>query len=164
MAGPKPSSSAKRADAILATPPASTRRDLRRWIYGSLNVLFAAVFAVAISRVVPNRLPSASIHLWTIPLALGVMAAGTLAGQRRGWWTAVIAGSALLLSTFVLIVRILISIAFLAGVYGGFGKTAAILGLVVIVLVIVLVALLPIAQVKFLMTRAGRRTYGMPLR
>jgi hypothetical protein len=139
-----------------------TSRDVRRWIYGVLDVVFAVVYAVAIWKVIPNRLPSAAVHLWSFPLATLAMGAGMLHGHARGWWIAVIAGSAVLLSTFVLIVRIAISAAFLAGVYGAFGKAAATFALVMIALVIELVALLPIAQVKYLLTRAGRRAYGMP--
>jgi hypothetical protein len=139
-------------------------RDLRRWIYGGLDGVFAIVYAIAIWQVIPNRLPSAAVHLWSLPLAMLVMAAGTLRGGRNGWWIAVIGGSAMLLSAFLLIVRILISAAFLAGVYGGFGKAAATFSLVMVALVIELVALLPIVQVKYLMTRAGRRAYGMSAR
>jgi hypothetical protein len=136
-------------------------RDLRRWIYGGLDALFAAVYAIAIWKVIPNRLPSAAVHLWTFPLATLVMAAGTLLGTRRGWWIAVVGGSAVLLAMVLLIVRILISAAFLAGVYGAFGKAAATFALVMVALVIELVALLPIVQIKYLMTRAGRRAYGV---
>ena len=125
-------------------------------------MVFAAAYAAAIWKVIPNRLPSAAAHLWTFPIATLAMAAGTLLGGRRGWWIAVIGGSAVLLSTFLLIVRIVISAAFLAGVYGAFGKAAATFALVMIALVIELVALLPIVQVKYLMTRAGRRAYGVP--
>lgn len=124
---------------------------------------FAVLYAVAIWQVIPNRLPSAAVHLWTIPLATLAMAVGTLLGTPRGWRIAVLAGSAVLLSTFVLIVRILVSAAFLAGVYGAFGKAAATFALVMVALVIELVALLPIVQVKYLRTRAGRRAYGVPV-
>jgi hypothetical protein len=137
------------------------RRDHRRWIYGGLDLLFAVGHAVAIWKVVPNRLPSAAVHLWTFPLAAAVMAAGTLWGTPRGWWIAVIGGSAMIASTFVLIVRVVISAAFLAGVYGAFGQAAATFALVMVALVIELVALLPIVQVRYLMTRAGKRAYGM---
>lgn len=136
-------------------------RDLRRWIYGGLDLLFAAVYAIAIWKVIPNRLPSAAAHLWTFPLATLAMAAGTLLGTRRGWWIAVVGGSAVLLAMVLLIVRILISAAFLAGVYGAFGQAAATFALVMVALVIELVALLPIVQIKYLMTRAGRRAYGV---
>jgi len=145
------------------SPGSRASRDPRRWIYGVLDVVFAVVYAVAIWKVIPNRLPSAAVHLWTFPLATLAMAAGTLYGNARGWWIAVIAGSAVLLSTFLLIVRIAISAAFLAGVYGAFGKAAASFALVMVALVIELVALLPIVQVKYLMTRAGRRAYGVPV-
>jgi hypothetical protein len=136
-------------------------RDLRRWIYGGLDVAFAAMYAVAIWKVIPNRLPSGSLHLWTFPLAALAMGAGTLAGGRRGWWIAVVGGSAMLLSTIALILRNVVSAAFLAGVYGAFGKAAATFALVMVALVVELVALLPILQVKYLMTRAGRRAYGV---
>ncbi|HEX2688779.1 MAG TPA: hypothetical protein VHN14_19285 [Kofleriaceae bacterium] len=158
----KPTS--KPGAAATPTPSRPGRRDARRWIYGGLDALFAAIYALAIWKVIPNRLPSAAIHLWTFPLATLVMALGTLLGTPRGWRIAVAGGSAVLLSTFLLIVRILISAAFLAGVYGAFGQAAATFALVMVALVVELVAILPILQVKYLMTRAGRRAYGLPVR
>jgi hypothetical protein len=137
-------------------------RDVRPAIYGVLDVVFAVSYAVAIWKVIPNRLPSAAVHLWTFPLAFMAMGFGCLLRTRHGWWIAVIAGSAALLSTFLLIVRIAISAAFLAGVYGAFGQAAATFALVTVALVIELVALLPIVQVKYLMTCAGRRAFGVP--
>jgi hypothetical protein len=162
---PKPQAAAPSSGTpAAATQPAAAApsRDLRRWIYGGLDVLFAAVYAVAIWKIIPNRLPSASLHLWTFPVTALVMAGGTLAGGRRGWRIAVVGGSVMLLSLFLLIVRIVISAAFLAGVYGAFGKAASTFALVMIALVVELVALLPIVQVKYLMTRAGRRAMGVP--
>jgi hypothetical protein len=143
-------------------PPGGTavHRDVRRWIYAGLDLLFASVYALAIWKVIPNRLPSAAVHLWTFPAAALAMAVGMALGGPRGWWTAVAAGSLALASLFVLIVRILISAAFLAGVYGAFGKAAATFALVVVALVVELVALLPVVQVKYLMTRSGRRAFG----
>jgi len=152
------------AGAVRLSPPASPslpHPDARRWIYGGLDLLFGAVFAVVVIAVIPNRLPSASFHLWTLPICTLAMGAGTLVGGRHGWWTAIAAGSALLLSVIVLVMRILISAAFLAGVYGAFGRAAATFALVAVALIVELVALLPIIQIKFLMTRAGRRAYGM---
>jgi len=157
----------KSATAATPTPSpprageAAVRRDARRWIYGGLDLVFAIGYAVAIWKVIPNRLPSAMAHLWTFPLATLAMAAGMLLGSPRGWWIAVIGGSVVLVSMFALIVRIVISAAFLAGVYGAFGKAAATFALVMIALTIELVALLPIVQVKYLMTRSGRRALGV---
>jgi hypothetical protein len=157
---PATAATARRTAATGATLP----RDPRRWIYGGLDLVFAAAYAVVIWKVIPNRLPSATVHLWTFPLASAAMAAGMLLGRRRGWWIAVIAGSFALASMVVLLVRIAISAAFLAGVYGAFGQAAATFALVMIALVIELVALLPIVQIKYLMTRAGRRAFGVPPR
>jgi hypothetical protein len=141
-------------------PPLPPRPDVRRWIYGGLDVLLGVVYALVIWKIIPNRLPSAAFHLWTLPVCTLAMGAGTLYGGRHGWWTAIAAGSALLLSIIVLIVRILISAAFLAGVYGAFGKAASTFAIVAVALIVEVVALLPIVQIKFLMTRAGRRAYG----
>lgn len=138
------------------------RRDVRRWIYVTLDVLFGLLQAGLILWVIPNRLPSAAVHLWTLPVGMLGMAAGMIVGGRRGWWIAVVAGSLVLLSTILMIVRILISAAFLAGVYGAFGKAAAMTALIGVALIVELVALLPIVQIKFLMSRAGRRGYGLP--
>lgn len=136
-------------------------RDARRWIYGGLDAVFAVVYAVVIVLVIPNRLPSAAIHLWTFPAAAAAMAIGMFMGHRRGWWLAVIAGSAMLVSVFVLIVRIAISAAFLAGVYGAFGQAAATFALIAVAIVVEVVALLPLVQVKYLRSPAGRRAYGV---
>jgi hypothetical protein len=142
--------------------PTAVHRDVRRWIYAGLDLLFASAYAFAIWKVIPNRLPSAAVHLGTFPVAALAMAVGMALGGPRGWWTAVVAGSLALASLFVLIVRILISAAFLAGVYGAFGKAAATFALVMVALVVELVALLPVVQVKYLMTRSGRRAFGRP--
>jgi hypothetical protein len=67
----------------------------------------------------------------------------------------------MILSTILLIIRVLVSAAFLAGVYGAFGKAAATSALIGVALVIEVVALVPLFQVKYLMTRAGRRAFAM---
>jgi len=137
------------------------RGDVRRWIYGGLGLAFAIGYAIVIVVAIPNRLPAGALHLWTAPLFTALMAGGALAGGRYGWWLAVVAGSALLVSTMLIIVRILVSAAFLAGVYGAFGKAAATFALVACALIVEMVALLPICCVKFMMSRVGRRAYGV---
>lgn len=136
------------------------RRDLRRWIFGGIDLLLVVIYAYAIWKVIPNRLPSAAVHMWSIPVATLALGAGMFIGGKPGWWTAIAGGSLLLLSAFLLVARILISAAFLAGVYGAFGKAAASFALVTVLLVIELVVLLPIFQVKFLMSRGGKQQFG----
>ena len=141
------------------------RRDVRPFIYYALDQLFVAVYAYALIAVIPNRLPSAAIHLWAIVAAMQIMALGTLAivwprARPIGRWIALAGGTLLLALAIGVIVRVLVSAAFLAGVYGGFGQAAATFALVAVALVIELVALLPLVQIKYLMSRAGRRAYA----
>jgi hypothetical protein len=143
-----------------AMPP-KQRRDVRRWIYGALDLLFAAIYAGVFVFLIPNRLPLAAVHLWSLPVLALAMAAGTLAGGRTGWRVAAVAAALLLVDVVWLLVRIVVSAAFLSGVYGGFGKAAATFSLLAAALVIEAVALLPLFQLKFLMTRAGRRALGV---
>jgi hypothetical protein len=159
-----PAKKPAQADEPEVIPEARVRarvRDPRRWIYGGLDLAFAIIYGYVVARVIPNRLPLASFHMWTIPILIGAAGVGMFLGDRHGWWVAVIAASGVLLSTFLLIVRIVISAAFLAGVYGAFGQGAVVFAIVLVALVIELVALLPLVQVKYMMSRAGKRAYGM---
>lgn len=140
-----------------ALPP---RADPRRWVYGLLGVAFACGHVFALVEVIPNRLPTAWVHLWTFPVLTLAMGVATLVRARIGWWIAVLAGSALLVSVILVVARILASAAFLAGTYGAFGRAASTFSLVAVVLILNAVALLPIVQIKWLMSRAGRRAYG----
>ncbi|MBS1118117.1 MAG: hypothetical protein H6Q90_345 [Deltaproteobacteria bacterium] len=149
---------ATRIDRRRETP---LHEDVRQRIYGVLAVGFALGYAGIMWKVIPNRLPSAMLHLATIPVFTLTMAIGTLVGRRFGWWLAVVSGSVVLLSTVMLIARILVSAAFLAGVYGAFGKAASTFALVAVALIVEAVALFPICLVKFMMSRAGRRAFGV---
>ncbi len=146
------------------TPP---KLDARPYIYLGLNQVFVAVYFYVLTYVIPNRLMSATIHLWALPVLMQLMAIGMAAiflrapdVKRMGWWLAIGAASLLLLATILLIARVLVSAAFLSGVYGAFGKAAAMSALIGVALVVELVALLPLFQIKYLMTRAGRRVYS----
>jgi hypothetical protein len=151
-------------EAAVASAPA--RRDVRPYVYLALNQIFVVVYVYVLVAVIPNRLLSAALHLWALPVLVQLMALGMaarLVGQlrRAGWWLAVVAGSLMILATILLIVRILVSAAFLSGVYGSFGKAAAMSALIGVALVVEIVALVPLFQVKYLMTRAGRRAFAM---
>jgi hypothetical protein len=143
-------------------------RDLRPYIYFALNQIFFAIYLYVLSAVIPNRLASAAIHLWALPVLLELMAIGMATRffgaerlRRTGWWVAVGAGSGLLLATILLIVRVIVSAAFLSGVYGAFGKAAAMSALIGVAIVVEIVALIPLFQVKYMMSAAGKRAYAM---
>jgi hypothetical protein len=66
-----------------------------------------------------------------------------------------------LLLEVVLLITIVMSAAYLAGVYGAFGEGAALMTLLAGFVTIQLIAILPAFQLKFLMTRAGKRCFGL---
>lgn len=154
-----------RAAAEPAAPPA---RDIRPYVYLGLNQLFVVIYFYVLTYVIPNRMMSAAIHLWSLPVLMQLMALGMATvfarasePRRIGWWVAVVSASLLVLATILLIIRVLVSAAFLSGVYGAFGKAAAISALIGVALVVELVALLPLFQLKYLRTRAGRRAFAI---
>lgn len=139
-------------------------RDPRPLIYFILDEIAVIAYSIVIVKAVPTWLTSAKLSLWSIPVAFQLMALGMATTwvpslKKQGRRLSIVAGSLLLLSVFIIIVRLIASAAFLSGVYGAFGKAAASGALVAVALVIELVALLPIVQVKYLMSRAGRRVY-----
>jgi len=143
----------------------ASRRDVRPYIYYALDQLFAIAYVVAIVALIPNRHASVAIHLWLIPIAMQVMAIGTLlvvvpAARPAARLVALAGGTLVLALTVLLLVRVLVSAAFLASVYGAFGQAAASFAFVFVALLVELVALLPIVQVKYLMSRAGRAAYA----
>ncbi|HEY5949786.1 MAG TPA: hypothetical protein VIV40_30030 [Kofleriaceae bacterium] len=156
-----------KAKTAAAPPPVVARRDLRPYIYYGLNQIFVVIYAYVVFAVIPNRNISAALHLWALPVLMQVIAFGMATVfvrseqvRRAGWFVAVGAASLMLFITILLIVRVLVSAAFLAGVYGAFGKAAAMSALIGVALVVELVALLPLFQIKYLMTRSGRSVFA----
>ena len=139
------------------SPPS---RDIRPWIYGSLDLVFTVLYVVLATVVAPSRAMSGQFLQWLLVLSGLAMAVGALSRTKWGWWVSAVGCSVLLLCEVVLLVLILLSASYLAGVYGSFGLAASSLALVVAALSIELVALLPAFQLKYLMTIDGRNAYG----
>lgn len=140
------------------------KADPRPYIYLALDELAVVAFIFAIEKLVPTWMMSAKIHLWSIPVGFELLALGTATIFVPGWRklgrrVAIAGGSLLLLSAVFVIVRLVASAAFLAGTYGAFGKAAASGAWVAVALVVEAVALLPLFQVKYLLSRTGRRVY-----
>ena len=56
------------ASAAAAAPAEPPRRDLRPYIYFGINQLFVVIYFYVLKYVIPNRLMSATIHLWALPV------------------------------------------------------------------------------------------------
>ena len=120
----------------------------------------ALLYAYVLFILVPNR------HAWVqflcglVVLAPVAMAGSMLVRRSWTWWAGMAGCGLLLLLTVVFLILTLMSAAFLAGVYGSIGQAASAIALVAAALIIELMGILPALQMKFMMTRAGRRCFG----
>jgi len=144
-----------------ATRPAShpRRRDRRPYIYAGFDFAFAALYAFLLAQM-PTRHGLHGALLWCTVGAVVLAGVGMVLRNRWGWRAAVAGCGALLLVTLGLLVLLLVSASFLSGVYGSMGQGAAMIAFLAGALIIELCGLLPAFQLKFLMTRAGRRWFG----
>jgi hypothetical protein len=142
----------------------TAKRDIRPYIYLALNQIFAIAYFYTVIAVIPNRLPSAKAHLYAVPIVMQIVALAQASifvpSLRKVGRAIVVVGLSLLLAlTVLLIARVLISAAFLSGVYGAFGKAAASTALMGVAIVVEVVGLLPLFQIRYMQSRAGRRAY-----
>jgi hypothetical protein len=143
-------------------PPAAgpARREIRPFIYAGLDFAMAIIYALLLTQA-PTRHVSGAAVMWTTVVAVVLAGAGMLWRSRWGWRAAVAGCALLLAAAIIILILLLLSASFLAGVYGAMGRGAATMALLVGALVIELCGLLPALQLKFLLTRAGRRHYGV---
>lgn len=138
------------------------RPDPRRWIYVGFDLLFAIGYLVAFRYLMSNRHGWVTALLYLLPAATGLMAVGTAIARPWSWWPVVAGGAAMLAWAIGAMVIVLYFASYLSGVYGAFGQAASVISLVAIALLIELVAMLPVFQLKWCMTRGGRRGFGLP--
>lgn len=136
-------------------------RDPRRGIYSALNFAFAVAYALTFFGVIPSRHGSTQLLLSSVIAAVLAMGIAMLIRSPFGRRVAIVGCLVLLALELVILVSIVASAAFLAGVYGAFGRGGALLALVGAALTIQFIALLPAFQLKYLLSRAGRRAFGL---
>jgi len=156
-----PPRSAPEADGATAQAT-RRRREIRPFIYAGFDFAMAALYAVLLTQA-PTRHAGQAAILWSTVAAVVLAGAGMLWRSRWGWRAAVTGCALLLAIAVVILVLILLSASFLAGVYGSMGRGAAMMALLAGALVIEVCGLLPAFQLKFLLTRAGRRYFGRPV-
>lgn len=133
--------------------------DRRPWIYGTLDGVFLLFYLAMVTIIMPSRQWSGALLQWFLVLSVGLAGIGSFVRRPWGWTLAVVGCALLLLCELALLLLLLLSASYLAGVYGSFGQAASALALVVAALSIELIALLPAFQLKYLLSRAGRRAY-----
>ena len=140
---------------------AAAVRDPRRFIYVAIDVALTIAYLIVLSNLLHNRHAWARAVLYILPLATAVMAVGTGIGRRLGWWLTLGAGAVMLIWSVGFIILLLTTASYLSGVYGAFGKAAASGMLLAVALIVEFVAFLPVLQLKWSLTRAGRRAFGL---
>ena len=138
---------------------AKSIREVRPYIYAGFDFAFALIYAGLVLQA-PSRHGMSNVLLWGTVAAVVVAGAGMLWRNRWGWRVAAAGCGLLLMLTAVLLALVLASASFLSGVYGSMGRGAAVFALLGGALIVELCGILPALQLKFLMTRAGRRHYG----
>jgi hypothetical protein len=142
-------------------PPRRKLRDVRPWVYAGFDFLIAFVWGYLQLTLMPNRHGFASAVMWSLailPVAIGV---AMFVRNRWGWRVVAAAASIMLLIWVVLLIVILAAAAYLDGVYGSFGKAAAMGTLTMALVSFNVIALIPALQLKFLLTRSGRKHFGL---
>ncbi len=137
------------------------RRDPRRGIYGGLNLALGGGYALAVATIASSRHATDRALLWMLPTLSVCAGVGVLVGGRWGWRVASLGCAGLCALATWLLLAIAIDAAFLAGVYGALGASAAGFALIAGLLVIELVALVPVLELAWLRGRAGRRAFGV---
>jgi hypothetical protein len=162
---PATKSSASEATASKPAAAAATRvapsKDSRRWIYAGADLVFTIGYLWAFSELVQNRFGWARAILYLLPLCTVLMAAGTLLRGKIGWILTVAGGTGMLVWTVAFIILLLVTASYLSGVYGAFGKAAASGAVLSTAFVVQFGATLPALQLKWAMTRGGRRAVGL---
>lgn len=152
------SSSSKPAPAAARVTPS---KDPRRWIYAVADVVFTIGYVWAFGELLHNRFGWARSILYILPGCTLLMAIGTLVSGKGGWIATVVGGVGMLLWTVAFIILLLVTASYLSGVYGAFGKAAASGAILSTAFVVQFGATLPALQLKWVMTRGGRRAFGL---
>jgi hypothetical protein len=119
-----------------------------RW-YGTLDLIFAGVWAWLGFVVAPSRAVGFSVALGLLCAVHAVAGVGLIA--RAGWGrrAGLLAAALGVVFAAVVILLLVASAAYLDGVYGALGKGMAVMGLLAAALVVELFGLLPLFQLRF---------------
>jgi hypothetical protein len=122
-------------------------------LYGALDLAFAALYAWVGFVFTPGRSTPFNLGLGLVCLLLSAGGVGLLAGAKWGRLVAIVASIVLLVFAAVVIVALVVSSAYLRGIYGALGQGMAAVCLAIAALLIEAFALLPLFQLRFLLGR-----------
>ncbi len=126
-------------------------------LYGILDIAFAIAYLYLANVVVPSRSPVVNLVVYALCAIL--VASGVALILRKKWsrYVGLAAAGCGLAFTISIITALIMSSAYLSGVYGGFGKGAATICLMAAALAVEVFGLLPAFQLRFLLRPEVRR-------
>jgi hypothetical protein len=119
-------------------------------LYGALDILLALVYVWIAFSVAPSREVAFPASVSVVSALLLFAGIGLCARARWGRVVALVACWTLLVGCAAVIAALVYSSAYLRGVYGGFGRGAALVSLVFAALVVEVGGLLPLLELRFL--------------
>lgn len=122
-------------------------------LYGALDLAFAALYAWFGFVLTPGRSTAFNVALAVVCVLLAAGGAGLVANARWGRALATLACVMLVAFAAVVVLLLVISSAYLRGVFGPLGQGMSIMTLLVAALVVEAFALLPLFQLRALRRR-----------
>jgi hypothetical protein len=119
-------------------------------LYGALDVAFAALYAWFGFALTPGRSTAFNLALALVCVVLAAAGVGLVAGARWGRRLAAVACWMLLAFSAVVVALLVMSSAYLRGVYGPLGEGMAVMTLLVAALIVEAFALLPLFELRAL--------------
>ena len=119
-------------------------------IYGVLDLLVAGLYVYIFIALVPSRSSLFTAIAMGLCALLAAGGVGLISGASWGRKVAAVAAGAWLLACAVLITLLLMSAAYLHGIYNGIGQAGAAIGMLMAALAFELVGLLPALQLAHL--------------
>jgi hypothetical protein len=138
------------------------RFDVRPFVYGVLDLAFAALYWVIASTIARSSTGQFQVGSMVLACAMTAAGVGTLLRRPAGWWMAVVACVTVLCGSVMLITLLALSASFLHGVYGSMGRAAAAVTLAIGAVAVEVYVLLPAFQLRYLLSDAGRRLRAQP--
>ena len=129
------------------------RRRTTSTVFGILDLLLAAFYALLVLKIVPSRSPTFTVIALSASALLASGGVGMIAQTRLGLFLATLASTTMIAGTIALILLLVSSAAYLHGIYDGIGQAGAALAIVAALLSIELVGLIPALQLIHLVRR-----------
>lgn len=126
-------------------------------VYGILDLLLAALYLFVIFRLAPSRSSGFTGIATGLSVALAIGGIGMLSGRAWGRRLAFTACGLLLLASVCLVVLLILSAAYLHGIYDGVGEAGAAIAVLAALLAVEVVGLVPALQLAHLLRQRARQ-------